>query len=295
MLGGISARRRGLLLVFVATILWSSAGLFARLVGHLDTWTMLCGRSFFGALFLSIAAFGEWRRGVLGPYYGLGPLAPLIIALSAIATTCYIAALKTTTVADVMVIYATLPFVAAGLSFALTDERTNSRTLIAAGVALLGVAIMVASAMGTGRLIGQATSFVMTFTFGLMIVLQRRHPGMSMTAINAMGSLVAAIVAFGLSPRPAVSVYDLSVLAAFGLSTICIAFIMFMEGAKHIPAAETGLVSTLDVVLGPLWVLLAFGEKPGPTALIGGALVVGALLWRMAPDIRAARAAGVPD
>jgi drug/metabolite transporter (DMT)-like permease len=283
--GGISARRRGLILVFVATILWSSAGLFTRLVDHLDTWTMLCGRSFFGALFLSIAAFGEWRRGVLGPYYGLGPLAPLIIALSAIASTCYIAALKTTTVADVMVIYATLPFVAAGLSFALTGERTNARTLIAAGVALAGVAIMVASAAGTGRLIGQATSFVMTVFFGLMIVLQRRHPGMSMTAINAMGSLVAAIVAFGLSPRPALSVYDVSVLAAFGLLTICIAFMMFMEGAKHIPAAETGLISTLDVALGPLWVLLAFGEKPGLTAIIGGVLVVGAFLWRIAPDI----------
>jgi drug/metabolite transporter (DMT)-like permease len=295
MLGGISARRRGLVLVFVATILWSSAGLFVRLVDHLDTWTMLCGRGFFGALFLSIAAFGEWRRGVLGPYYGLGPLAPPIIALSAVAMGCYVAALKMTTVADVMVIYATLPFVAAGLSFALTGERTTPRTLIAAGVALLGVAIMAASALGTGRLIGQATSFVMTVTFGLMIVLQRRYPGMSMTAINAMGALVAAIAAFGLSPRPAVSVFDVTVLAAFGLSTICIAFLMFMEGAKHIPAAETGLISSLDVVLGPLWVLLAFGEKPGPTALIGGALVVGALLWRMAPDIRAARAAGVPD
>jgi drug/metabolite transporter (DMT)-like permease len=285
MLGGNSARRRGLILVFIATILWSSAGFFARLVDHLDVWTMLCGRAFCGGAFLFIAAIVEWRRGVLGPRLGLGPLAPPIIALSAVAITSYIAALKTTTVAEVMVIYATLPFVAAALAFAVNGERTTSRTLIAASVALAGVLVMVASALGTGRLIGQALSLAMTIAFGLMIVMQRRHPGMSMTSINAMGAFVAATAAFGLSSHPKITAFDLAVLAAFGLTTVCIAFLLFMEGAKHIPAAETGLISMLDVVLGPLWVLLAFGEKPGPMAVVGGTLVVGALVWRLAPDI----------
>ena len=62
-----------------------------------------------------------------------------------------------------------------------------------------------------------------------------------------------------------------------------------MEGAKHIPAAEAGLISMLDVVLGPLWVFLAFGERPGRSAIIGGALVLGALVWRLAPEIGRAR------
>jgi drug/metabolite transporter (DMT)-like permease len=289
MLGGISARRRGLFLVFIATILWSSAGFFARLVDHLDLWTILCGRAFFGGLFILVAAVAEWRRGVLGPYFGLGPLAPPIVALSAIAISAYIAALKTTTVAEVMVIYATLPFVTAGLAFVVSGERTTSRTLIAAGIALAGVTIMVASALGTGRLVGQAISFLMTIAFGLMIVLQRRHPGMSMTSINAMGAFTAAAVAFGLSPHPAVSPADLTVLAGFGLATVCVAFLLFMEGAKHIPAAEAGLISMLDVVLGPLWVFVFFGETPGPLAVAGGTLVVGALIWRLAPDIRRGR------
>jgi drug/metabolite transporter (DMT)-like permease len=285
MLGGDLARRRGLVLVFIASILWSSAGFFARLVDHLDMWTMLCGRAIFGGAFLFVAAIVEWRRGVLGPHFGLGALAAPIVALSALAMTSYIAALKTTNVAEVMVIYATLPFVTAGLAFAMNGERTTARTLIAAAIALAGVAAMAASAFGTGRVIGQACSLAMTLAFGLMIVLQRRHPDMSMTSINAVGALVAATVAFGVSPHPTVSAYDLCVLAAFGLTTICIAFILFMEGAKHIPAAEAGLISMLDVVLGPLWVFLAFGELPGPMALVGGTLVIGALVWRLAPDI----------
>jgi drug/metabolite transporter (DMT)-like permease len=292
MLGGDSARRRGLVLVVVATILWSTAGFFARLVDHLDVWTMLCWRAFFGGAFLLIAAALEWRRGVLGPYFGLGPLAAPIVALSAVAVTCYIAALKTTTVAEVMVIYATLPFVAAALALVLNKERTNARTLVAAALALVGVLAMVANAMGTGRLVGQALSFLMTLAFGMMIVLQRRYPGMSVTSINAMGAFVAAGVAFRLSPHPAVTFFDLGTLATFGGLTICVAFILFMEGAKHIPAAETGLISMLDVVLGPLWVWLAFGENPGIIAVAGGALVIGALVWRLAPDV--ARASSGP-
>ena len=289
MLGGISARRRGLILVFIATILWSSAGFFARLIDHLDTWTMLSGRAFFGGMFMLAAAIVEWRRGVLGPYFGLGPLAPLLIAISAIAISAYVAALKATTVADVMVIYATLPFVAAGLGFLIGGERTTRRTLIAAGVAFAGVLVMVASAVGTGRLTGQIIAFVMTVGFALMIVLQRRHPGMSMTSINAIGALVAAGVSFQFSPHPALTPFDLTILAIFGLTTVCVAFFLFMEGAKHIPAAEAGLISMLDVVLGPLWVLLAFGEKPGPMTFVGGVLVIGALVWRLAPDVRRGR------
>jgi drug/metabolite transporter (DMT)-like permease len=293
MLGGNSARRRGLILVLTANILWSSAGLFARLLDHLDVWTILCGRAFFGGLFIVVAAFFEWRRGVLGAHLGLGRLAPLLIALSAVAVSSYIAALKTTTVADVMIIYATLPFVAAALAFLLTGERAATRTLIAAGVALAGVAIMVAGAWGTGRLLGQAISFMMTAAFGVMIVLQRIHPGMSMTSINGLGAFTAAAFAFSLSPRPALTSFDLAVLAAFGLATVCVAFILIMEGAKYIPAAETGLISMLDVVLGPFWVFLFFGERPGPLAFVGGALVLGALVWQLAPEIGRSRGGAI--
>ena len=76
-------------------------------------------------------------------------------------------------------------------------------------------------------------------------------------------------------------------------ATLCIAFILFMEGAKHIPAAEAGLISMLDVVLGPLWVFLAFGEQPGPMAIVGGTLVLGALVWRLLPEIGRGRS-GIP-
>ena len=243
---------------------------------------MLCGRAFFGGLFMFVAAVVEWRRGVLGPHFGLGPLAPPIVALSAVAMTSYIAALKTTTVAEVMVIYATLPFVAAGLAFAVNGERTSARTLIAAGVAL-------ARRPGHGRErfgdrpAGRA-GHIPPDDRGLRPDDRPAAPpsGDVDDVDQRDGRLCGGRGRLRLfAATPAVTPYDLCVLAAFGLTTMCIAFFLFMEGAKHIPPAEAGLISMLDVVLGPLWVFLAFGEKPGPMAIVGGTLVIGALVWRL--------------
>jgi drug/metabolite transporter (DMT)-like permease len=75
----------------------------------------------------------------------------------------------------------------------------------------------------------------------------------------------------------------------FGLTTIGLAFVLFMEGAKFIPSAEAGLISLLDVVLGPLWVFIAFGENPGLATMLGGAIVLAAAVWRMAPELRQER------
>ncbi|MGD0641942.1 MAG: DMT family transporter [Roseiarcus sp.] len=283
-----AARRRGLILLFAATVLWSSAGYFARLIAHLDLWTVLYGRAGFGGLCIAAWAIVEQRRGRLGRRFGFGRSAPLIVALSATAISSYVAALMTTTVADVLVVYATMPFVAAGMAFVINGERVSRRTLVAAGVAMIGVLVVVASALGSGRLLGQALSLLMTAAFALMVVLQRRDPSMSMTSINAAAAFVAASFGYGFSPHPALSTHDVEILFVFGLTTICVAFVMFMEGAKAVPSAEAGLIGMLDVALGPLWVFLAFGENPGPATLIGGAFVIAAVIWRVIPEIRRA-------
>ena len=145
---------------------------------------------------------------------------------------------------------------------------------------------MVGAGLGAGRLPGQALSALMTVAFAGMVVLQRKCPGASMIAVNAIGAFGSGLVGFALSPRPTLGLTDLGVLFLFGLTTIGLAFVLFMEGAKLIPSAEAGLISLLDVVLGPVWVFLAFGENPGRLTAVGGAIVLGAALWRMAPDLR---------
>jgi drug/metabolite transporter (DMT)-like permease len=272
--------------VLAATVLWSLAGLFARLIPQLDFGTVLFYRSMFGGLCGLALVFHYWRRGRLDLRLWVTPLAPLVVLLSATAISAYIAALMTTTVADVLVIYATLPFFAAGMAFAITGERASRRTLIAAGVAMIGIIVMVAGGLGQGRLVGQALSLLMTASFALLVVLQRRDPDLPVGPMNPLAALVAAGFGFAVSKHMPVSAFDIGVLFVFGLTTITIAFAMFMEGAKFVPPAEAALLAMLDVVLGPLWVLIAFGERPAPATVIGGLFVVAAAVWRLAPELR---------
>ncbi len=119
-------------------------------------------------------------------------------------------------------------------------------------------------------------------------MLQRRDPDLPVAPINAVAALVAAGFGFAIAGHVQVSWYDVGVLAVFGITTITIAFAMFMEGAKHVPPAEASLIAMLDVVMGPLWVLLAFGERPDLATLIGGGIVLAAAVWRLAPEIETA-------
>ena len=78
-----AARRRGVLLVLLATVLWSLAGFYARLIDYIDLWTVLSGRAFFGGLCISVWGIVEWRRGALGPRFGLGPSATVVVLIAA--------------------------------------------------------------------------------------------------------------------------------------------------------------------------------------------------------------------
>ena len=283
--GERSARRRGVLLVLTATVLWSLAGVFARLLVHLDVWTVLGWRALLGSASISIVGLVEWRRGRLDNPFGFGPLSPAVALLAMIAISAYTASVMTTTIADVMVIYATLPFVAAAIGWLVNRERVSLRTLVASAVALAGIVVIFANGLGSGRLIGQGLSALMTLAFAGMVVLQRRQPKASMIAVNAIGALGSGLFGLINSPHPSLGATDFAVLFVFGLTTIGLSFVLFMEGAKLIPSAEAGLISLLDVVLAPIWVFLAFGENPGAATLLGGAIVLGAALWRMAPDL----------
>ena len=283
--GERSARRRGVILVLTATVLWSLAGLFARLLAHLDVWTVLGWRALLGSASISVVGIVEWRRGRLDDAFGFGPLSPAVALLAMIAISAYTASVMTTTIADVMIIYATLPFVAAAIGWLVNRESVSPRTLVASAVALAGIVVIFANGLGSGRLLGEGLSALMTLAFAGMVVLQRRQPKASMIAVNAIGALGSGLFGLINSPHPPLGLADFVVLFVFGLTTIGLSFVLFMEGAKLIPSAEAGLISLLDVVLAPIWVFLAFGENPGAATLAGGAVVLGAAIWRMAPEL----------
>ncbi len=284
-MGQSGGRAYGIALVAGATVLWSTAGLYVRLLDF-DVWTIQAWRSLFAALSLFALVFIDKGRRAPRAIWSIGWPGLAAVPISAVSMLCYVSALKLTTVANVMIVYATVPFVAAGVSFLWLGERIRRRILIASSVALVGIVIMAGSATRPADIAGDAISLLMTVTFSVLLVLGRRYPSLAMAPINALGAALCAIVCWPLMSGGVPDVGDLLILAVFGATTTGLAYLLFLTGARHIPSSEAGLIGLLDVVLGPFWVWLGFGEEPGTLAMIGGGVVLAAVLWYLSQGLR---------
>jgi drug/metabolite transporter (DMT)-like permease len=287
-----SAARHGALLVACAAGCWSSGALIARLVAT-SPWTTNLWRSLFASLFLAVVLRIVRRRGIVAQWLDGGRPVIAVATCMAIASTCFIFSLAHTSVANTLILMSTGPYVTGLLGWVVLGERVAPRTWLTMSVAITGVIVMMSSSYGRGAIAGDLLAIVMACAFAIATVLVRRHPEIQMTPAAALATTITGLVALPLAEPLAVTPRDLALLAFFGVGQFGAGFLLFMAGARLIPAAESSLIGMLEVVLGPLWVWLVVGERPGAASLAGGALILAALLVNTLVELVAPRGAGV--
>jgi drug/metabolite transporter (DMT)-like permease len=278
-----ASRAYGLTLVTIAAILWSTGGLFVRIL-DLDVWTILAWRSLFAALSLVLLFVAKNRGQAVTALTAIGWPGLVAIPLSVVSIGGYVVALKLTSVANVMIVYATVPFIAAGVGFVWMGEKAGSRVLTASAIALAGIVIMAAASIRPADVAGNLVALVMTIAFGTQLVMARRYPALNMMSINAIGAALCGMMAWPLAHAGLPDHRQLLILAVFGVTTTSLAYLLFLTGGRYVPSGEAGLVGLIDVVLSPLWVWLAFAEEPGIAALVGGAVVLASVLYYLAGE-----------
>jgi drug/metabolite transporter (DMT)-like permease len=200
----------------------------------------------------------------------------------AIASAMFIAALNHTTVANVLLMQAASPIVAALLARLLLGETVTSRTWVAMGVALAGVGLM-AGGPG-GQSLGVAFAFLMLLGFAAAIVIARGRSDVSMAPGACLAQLLLVIVFAPFAHFGGMSGHDVGLLAVLGVGQIGLGLMFLTLGARLIPAAEVALISLLEVVLGPLWVWIALSEQPAATTIAGGVAVIAAVVFQTGGD-----------
>jgi drug/metabolite transporter (DMT)-like permease len=275
-----SSHLTGFLMLLGSAVAWSTAGLFVRAI-PLDAMSMVAWRG--PAAALGILAVIVWmeRGRTWAAFAAMGAAAWAYAVLAGLDVLIYVASLKLTTVAHVAFIYATVPFAAAGLGFVFLGERPSRSALIACALALTGVGIMVATPDQGSSLIGDLMAAVITVMTAGMMVLSRRFPGIPMLPAACMSGFVAGVAALPLATQLPASPGELGLIAASGVINMSVGLGLLAVGARLLPAVETALIGTLEGPLAPLWVWLAFAETPGPQTLIGGALVIIAVLGHL--------------
>ena len=272
----MSQYRTGALLVAASTLVWSSAGVLVRWVA-VDPWTTLFWRSIFAML--GLLTYLAVRDRTLLPH-GIRRLGRAGIALAVCfgaSMICFINALNLTTVAAVLIFQAASPLFAAALAWLLLRERVSKLKFAAILVSIAGVAVMTTGSSGRSGLAGIILSTIMSLTFAGAIVLARVRRDVPTTEATCLATI---LVAFAALPFTELSLpwRDLLLLAIFGFGQMGLALIMFAAGIRLIPAADAGLISILESILAPIWVWLAFGENPGGNTILGGAIVISAVV-----------------
>lgn len=281
-------RSIGVVLVLLSAVAWSLNGLYTRLL-TVDVWTTLAGRGVATSGVLLVALL--YMRGRETPRMLLynARRGSIVIIAGALCMVTFVTALFHTTVANVTVIYAISPLIAAVLARFLIGDRLVARTFIAFVVAVLGTVIMVGASFGTERLLGDFLAVLMSATFAVVIVEMRRKPDID----NITSSfLTSALTAAALAPFASFGTIDLRnavVLFLFGFTSNVLGFFLFVAAVRRMPPAEAGLLATIEIVLAPFWVWLIFGENPGTATLVGGAVVTAAVLFQISGEIRQGR------
>ncbi len=284
--GGL--RNRGVLLVFGSAVVWSFGGAIARFLEVTDSWTVVFWRSLSAAAFLLV--FMLKRDGWVGTrqlFASMGLPGVGVALCFATASTSFVVALSHTTVANILLMQAGVPLFAALLAFVLFRERVGGATWAAIAVVMVGVGIMVSGSLaGHVSPVGDGLAVLISVAFAGATVLTRRHANVRMMPAVFLGTVLSLLVALALGGAARVSSDDAALLFVFGALNLGLGMVLFVTGVRLLPAAIAALIGTAEPVLGPVWVWLVHGEVPGSRTLVGGAVVIAALLVHLLWQLR---------
>lgn len=281
-----SQHRLGIALVVAAAIAWSTAPFFTRLLPY-DSWTILFWRGLFGAGMIMVLMLLLQGRAGLRDLTMMDKNGWLVASFSTLAMIAFIPALQLTNVSNVAIIIATGPFLAAALAWIWLRETPHLRTMLASIVALCGVMIIVGNARTGSDILGVALACFMALAIAAMTVMVRRHRNTSMVAAAAMSNILGSVISIPFAHGIAdITGFDLLILAMFGCFQVALGLTLFFLGSRLLPSSQAALISTLETPLMPFWIWVGFGEIPTLRVLVGGALVMGAVIADIIGDSR---------
>lgn len=287
--------RLGAWLVFGSAVIWSMGGIIGRIAEVENPWITIFWRSGTAMIFLvGFMLFRDGRAGTIELFRRMGAAGLAVAICFAAASTGFIVALQFTTVANILLMQAGVPLIAALISRLMFGEQLRITTWIAIGTVILGVAVMVSDSLsGNVSPVGDGLSLLIALSFATATVITRRHSAIRMTPAVCTGSAIGCAVALTMSLTTAGSVavesWQLPVLFIFGIA-LGLGMALFAQGARLIPSAFAALLGTAETILGPLWVWMFLGETPNSRTLIGGGIVllalIGFLSWQIADNRR---------
>jgi drug/metabolite transporter (DMT)-like permease len=280
--------------------MWSIAGLLTRASSVTNGWEATFWRSAFLAIVVGTILLVRHGSRLLPRIRAMGWHGLVSGAAWAAMFTCFMLALSRTTVANTLVIMGLLPFCAALAGWLVLRERVPRRTWVAMAAAAAGIGIMFHNAFRTGNIDGSLIALGIPIAAAVNYVAVKLGRGrVDLIPALAVGGALSALIALPLALPMTAGAKDLALYMSLAVFQLAIPGILYtVVAVPRLSAAEVGLLSLIEVILGPFWVWLARGEEPGAAVLTGGVIVVSALVLNegiaLSIERRALRRASAP-
>ena len=268
---------KGLLMSVFAVVILSPDSVLIRLVEEaspeVDSWTVLFWRGLLYAVGVSLLVFMKYGSKTIAEFKNIGKGGLVIGFFSGISTGTLVFAIVYTSIANALVIISTGPIMIAIVAWFLLKEKSSVITWTSMIIVFIGIYIVMSGSFGGKNLVGDFFALITAVMMGFTFTLTRKYKHINMVPVNAIGGLIAALIAFLMANQISVPAEVVGYIIAMG-AILSISFSLITIAPRYMPAAEVGMIMPLETVLGSLIAWYFISEVPSTNAIIGGTIVI---------------------
>ena len=270
----------GPILVLLGGFSLSWGGLIIRSFEGASIWQILFYRSIFFLWVLIAFLFLTYGKKTFKKIKeaGLpGLVGGIFLSVSFVA---YLYSMSETTVANVVFIISTQTVFLPILAYFFLKERISSRGLVAIVLAMIGVILMIGDSLGTGSLNGNLAALAIPINFSILILIIRKYPKVDMIPAIFYAGIFSCLYGLILLEGINISTKDVWLSFLLGVPQLAFGFIFITIGSRTTPAVMVGLLMLMETIFAPIWVWLFYNEIPPTSVLIGGLIIISAVVMK---------------
>ena len=268
----------GPFLIFLGACSLSFGGLIVKSFEGATLWQILFWRTVFFIIVISLYLAFTYKKQVFRSFYNLGFPGFFGGFILSLGFSGYVFAMYNTTVANANFIIQTQTIFLAIFGYFFLKEKISAITLTSIILAISGILLMVGSSLSPGQMFGNIAAFIMPISFATLILVVRKYPTVDMVPAQFVAGVFALLIGYLMSEKIMISPNDIFLGFLAGFLQLGLGFIFITIGAQRTPSAMVGIIMLTEAVLGPLWAWLFINEQPPFIVIIGGSIVIFAVL-----------------
>ena len=241
-------------------------------------WQILFWRTVFFLIVISLYLALTYKKQVFRSFYNLGFPGFFGGFILSLGFSGYVFAMYNTTVANANFIIQTQTIFLAIFGYFFLKEKISAITLTSIILAISGILLMVGNSLSPGQMSGNIAAFIMPISFATLILVVRKYPTVDMVPAQFVAGVFALLIGYLMSEKIMISPNDIFLGFLAGFLQLGLGFIFITIGAQRTPSAMVGIIMLTEAVLGPLWAWLFINEQPPFIVIIGGSIVIFAVL-----------------